>query len=150
MRNLLLTIIALMSVGAMHGALAAGDLTAQPPIEVKVQLGDQDNAMRFIPNTLEFETGKQYKLVLHNASAVAHYFSSEGLARAVFTRKVQVLGASGQTLAEVKGSISEIEIYPGQTAEWFFVPVKTASLNDLKCTIQGHSEAGMVGAIEIK
>ena len=44
----------------------------------------------------------------------------------------------------------EIEVYPNGTAEWWFVPVKTATLNDLKCTIKGHAEAGMVGKITIK
>ena len=135
---------------AMGSAVAAGDLTPQPPIEVKVLLGDKGNALRFVPDQLILETGKLYKLVLHNPSSMAHYFSSEGLSRAVFTRKVQVLGTDGKTIAEVKGTVLDIEVYPGGTAEWWFVPVKSATLNDLKCTIKGHSEGGMVGGITIK
>jgi uncharacterized cupredoxin-like copper-binding protein len=96
------------------------------------------------------ETGKLYKLVLSNPSAMAHYFSSEALARSVFTRKVQVMGADGKAIAEVKGSIAEIEVHPGGTAEWWFVPVKTGTVSDLKCTVKGHSEGGMVGMITIK
>lgn len=133
-----------------ESALASGDMTGQKPVEVKVQLGDTKNSMRFFPSNLEFETGKLYKLVLHNAGATKHYFSSEGLSRSVFTRKVQVLGPKGKTIAEVKGTIREIEVYPDGTAEWWFVPVKTASLSDLKCTIKGHADAGMVGSITIK
>jgi uncharacterized cupredoxin-like copper-binding protein len=135
---------------AMGSANAAGDLTAQPPVEVKVLLGDKGNALRFVPDQIVLETGKLYKLVLHNPSSMAHYFSSEGLSRAVFTRKAQVLGADGKTIAEIKGTILEIELYRGGTAEWWFVPVKTATLNDLKCTIKGHSEGGMVGTITIR
>jgi len=131
-------------------ALAAGDLTAQTPIEIKVLLGDHANALRFSPDRLEVETGKLYKLILHNPSAMAHYFSSEGLARAVFTRKAQVLGLDGKTIAEVKGAISEIEVYPGGTAEWWFVPIKAGVFSDLKCTIKGHAEGGMVGIVTIK
>lgn len=131
-------------------ATAGGDLTAQTPIEVKVQLGDKDNSNRFFPDKIELETGKLYKVVLHNPSTVPHYFSSEGLSRAVFTRKAQVLGADGKTIAEVKGAILEIEVYPGGTAEWWFVPVKAVTLNDLKCTVKGHAEGGMVGTITIK
>lgn len=131
-------------------ALAAGDLTAQEPLEIRVQLGDQDNAMRFVPDRIELETGKLYKLVLYNPSSLAHYFSSEGLARSVFTRKVQIPGADGKTIAEVKGAIAEIEVYPGGTAEWWFVPVKTGELTDLRCTIKGHTEGGMVGTIVIR
>ncbi len=147
---LVLMFAVMVGFGEMGVALAAGDMTEQKPIEVKVRLGDEKNARRFFPDKLEFETGKLYKLVLHNASPVAHYFSSEGLSRSVFTRKAQVLGSDGKTIAEVKGSIREIEVYPGETAEWWFVPVKSGGLNDLQCTVKGHTEAGMVGTINIK
>ena len=72
------------------------------------------------------------------------------MAQAVFTRKVQVNGADGKAIAEVKGQIREIEVYPGGTTEWWFVPVKAGKFNDLKCTIPGHTEMGMVGSITIK
>ena len=152
MKKKLVLMLSIIAVGlvANGNVIAAGDMTGQKPIEVKVQLGDSNNALRFLPSNLEFETGKLYKLVLHNASATKHYFSSEGLSRSVFTRKAQVLGPKGKTIAEVKGAIREIEVYPGGTAEWWFVPVKTARLNDLKCTIKGHADAGMVGTITIK
>jgi len=147
---LILTFVVLVGLAGSGIALAAGDLTAQAPVEIKVQLGDKANALRFFPDKIELETGKLYKLVLSNPSALAHYFSSEALSRAVFTRKVQVLGADGKAIAEVKGAIAEIEVHPGGTAEWWFVPVKTGTVNDLKCTVKGHSEGGMVGTIIIK
>lgn len=150
MTHLVLTFAAAMGLGGMGVALAAGDMTEQKPVEIKVQLGDRNNALRFVPDKLAFETGKLYKLVLHNAGPVAHYFSSEKLAGAVFTRKAQVIGSDGKTLVEVKGNIREIEVYPGATAEWWFVPIKAGTLNDLKCTVKGHAEAGMVGTITIK
>ena len=130
--------------------LAAGDLTEQSPIEVTVSLGNAKDNLRFYPDSLQFETGKLYKLIIKNPSKQKHYFTSEELARAVFTRKVQIVGADNQTLAEVKGSISEIEVYPGQRAEWWFVPVKTLHDAALHCTIKGHTEAGMAGRITIK
>jgi uncharacterized cupredoxin-like copper-binding protein len=139
------------SAFAVDGHLmAAGDLTAQEPIQVDVQLSDSGNAKRFSPDKLELETGKLYKLALHNASAEKHYFSSDGLSRAVFTRKAQVLGADGHTIAEIKGAVREIEVYPNGTAEWWFVPVKTGVFDDLKCTMPGHAAAGMVGTITIE
>jgi uncharacterized cupredoxin-like copper-binding protein len=139
------------SAFAVDGHLmAGGDLTAQTPVQVDVQLGDGSNARRFFPDRLELETGKLYKLRLHNASAEKHYFSSDGLSRAVFTRKAQVLGADGTTIAEVKGAVREIEVYPNGTAEWWFVPVKTGAFDDLKCTMPGHAEAGMVGTTAIE
>jgi uncharacterized cupredoxin-like copper-binding protein len=131
-------------------AIGAGDMTEQSAVEVDVELGDKNNALRFFPDKLEFETGKLYKLVLRNRSSTAHYFSSEGLSRAVFTRKLQVMNPDGKTIAEIKGYVREIEVYPGATTEWWFVPVKTGTLNDLKCTVKGHTEAGMIGTITIK
>lgn len=139
-----------LALGINGYAVASGDMTKQNPIEVKVQLGDSKNSLRFFPSELTFETGKLYKLVLRNASEMKHYFSSEGLSRSVFTRKAQVLDADGKTIAEIKGAIREIEVYPGGTAEWWFVPVKTGTYHDLKCTIKGHAEGGMVGTITIK
>ncbi len=129
---------------------AGGDLTAQQPIVKIIQLGDKNNTLRFYPDHLQFETGKLYKLVINNPSKQKHYFSAEDMARSVFTRKVQVVSSENKTLAEVKGTINEIEIYPGATAEWWFVPVKTLKASHLHCSIKGHTEAGMTGKISIK
>lgn len=131
-------------------SFSAGDLTAQKEIEVSVSLGNKENALHFYPASLQFETGKLYKLVINNPSQQKHYFTAEGMASAVFTRKVQVLGKAGNTIAEVKGHITEIEVYPGGTTEWWFVPVKTLQASPLHCTIKGHTEAGMTGNITIK
>ena len=152
MRNTLILLFSVVAITLVANGyvMAGGDMTGQKPIEIKVQLGDDSNAMRFFPAILEFETGKLYKLILHNASGMKHYFSSDGLSRSVFTRKAQILGSDGKTIAEIKGTIREIEVYPNGTAEWWFVPIKTGVLNDLKCSIKGHAEAGMVGTITIK
>ncbi len=152
MKKILIVFILIISsfFTVWGSVIASGDLTKQEPITVDVQLGDTDNSYLFVPSSLEFETGKLYKLVIHNVGKTKHYFSSEGLSRSVFTRKAQVLGADGKAIAEIKGSIREIEVYPGGTAEWWFVPVKSGNINDLKCTIKGHEEAGMVGKITIK
>jgi len=127
-----------------------GDLTKQKPIELTAMLGNKNGALRFFPHTLNLQTGKLYRLILSNPSSVKHYFSSDGMSRAVYTRKVQVNGKNGKPIAEIKGSIREIEVYPQGTAEWWFVPVKAGTFNDLKCTIAGHAEAGMVGKVIIK
>ncbi len=129
---------------------AAGDLTAQQPIEIQVELGNEGNALRFFPDSIELETGKLYRLVLHNPSPQKHYFSSDQFSQAVFTRKVQINGEDGKPTAEVKGVIREIEVYPNGTTEWWLVPVKAGNFDDLKCTISGHVEGGMIGSIAIK
>lgn len=149
--NLLTTLFA---CGVVAPAFPAGDLTRQEPIEMRVQLGTSDGAHVFEPNSLTFETGKLYKLVLSNPSPNKHYFTSPGFASKVFTRKVEVIH-EGRKLAEIKGIIREIEVFPGGTAEWWFVPVSSGRLTDLHCGVKDeegltHAEHGMIGTIEIK
>jgi uncharacterized cupredoxin-like copper-binding protein len=138
-------------------ARAAGDLSKQQPIEVVVNLG-KGGEHGFFPNRLRFETGKLYKLVLRNASSNPHYFTSHGFTQMIYTRKVQVVqtrDGKPVTLAEFKGAIREIEVYPGQTAEWWFVPVAAGRVTDLRCGIVGadgktHADHGMIGEIVIE
>ena len=129
---------------------AAGDFTQQKPEVITIQLGNTDNLYKFFPSTIKLETGKLYKLKIINPSKSKHYFSSAKFAGSVFTRKVQINKTNGKAMVEVKGSISEIEVYPGHSAEWWFVPVKTGTISDLHCSIKGHSEAGMTGKIIIR
>ena len=49
----------------------------------------------------------------------------------------------------MKGAINEVEVLPGGELEWYFVPVKAGSF-DLKCTVKGHAEKGMVGKITVQ
>lgn len=157
-RRLLARAMAVVAAGWAIAAHAAGDLSRQPPIEVVVELGGP-GAQRhaFVPDKLRFETGKLYKLVLRNPSADAHYFTSHAFTQMVYTRKVQVVqerNGRATTLAEFKGAIREIEVYPGATAEWWFVPIASGRITDLRCGIVGadgksHADHGMVGEIVI-
>ena len=148
---------ALITAALAGPAGAAGDLSRQQPIEVTVDLGKPGQNV-FSPNQLKFETGKLYKLILRNPSNDAHYFTSHNFTQMIWTRKVQVMQTrDGKTitLAEFKGAIREIEVYPGQTAEWWFVPVQTGYVTDLRCGIVGsdgksHADHGMVGEIVIE
>ena len=142
---------------AASAAQAAGNLAGGEPIVVTVELG-KPGEHAFVPNKLRFETGKLYKLVLKNPSNDPHYFTSHGFSQMIFTRKVQVTQVrDGKTvnLAEFKGAIREIEVYPGPSAEWWFVPVATGQVTDLRCGISGsdgktHADHGMVGEIVIE
>ena len=142
---------------ASGAALASGDLSRQTPIEVTVDLG-ASGKHAFAPNQLKFETGKLYKLTLRNASDDPHYFTSHAFSQMVFTRKAQVVQqreGKGVTLAEFKGAIREIEVYPGHSAEWWFVPIAAGRVTDLRCDIKGsdgktHAELGMTGEIVIE
>ena len=135
--------LAFLSILGLACSAAAADLSKQSPIEVTVDLGSKDGHLDFTPAKLTFETGKLYKLVLRNPSPGKHYFSALRFAAAVWTRKV------GTAEAEIKGAIREIELKPGGSAEWFFVPVQAGTFA-LQCTIPGHAKAGMVGEIVVK
>ncbi len=149
MMSVLRSILFLFGVGVFFQpgwvapAAAAGDLSKQKPITVEVRLGDRDGHLAFKPNELVFETGKLYRLILINPSPSKHYFTALRFAASVWTRKVQ----DGNM--EVKGAVREIEVLPGKRAEWFFVPVQ-AGVFGLRCTIKGHTEAGMTGRITLR
>ncbi len=152
----LLSAATLLAALSFAPARAAGDLSKQEPVTVTVELG-APGKHEFVPNKLRFETGKLYKLVLRNASNDPHYFTSHAFSQMIWTRKVQVTQSrDGKvvTLAEFKGAIREIEVYPGQAAEWWFVPVATGRITDLRCGIVGgdgksHADHGMTGEIVI-
>ena len=110
---------------------------------IEVSLGNSAGELKFFPSNLEFETGKQYKLLLDNPSSMKHYFTAKDFADASWTRKVQ----AGKV--EVKGAIHELELKPGAIAEWVLVPMKSGKY-ELYCSIKGHKAAGMIGEIVVK
>jgi uncharacterized cupredoxin-like copper-binding protein len=142
--------VIMATVVAADLAQAKGDLTEQKAAPVVLTLGSKNNQMVFKPNTLKFETGKLYKLLLVNASPVKHEFDAPALSEAVFSHKVEVIGAGGEKLAEVYGRIGEIEVGPGVTVEWYFVPVKTIKNGEFICDVEGHLAAGMKGTFTIE
>jgi uncharacterized cupredoxin-like copper-binding protein len=153
MKRLFFVLLAFVSVGP---AQAAGDLSRQDPIEIVVELG-RPGVHAFFPSRIELETGKLYKLVLTNKSEAPHYFTSHQFSERIFTRKVQAVsaGADKAVLAEFKGAIREIEVYPGQTAEWWLVPIAAGRVTDLHCGVRDkdgrtHAEHGMTGEIIIR
>jgi hypothetical protein len=62
--------------------------------------------------------------------------------------------ATRRSLAAFKGTIREIEVHPGHAAEWWFVPVATGRITDLRCGVvavdgRSHARHGIAGEIEI-
>jgi uncharacterized cupredoxin-like copper-binding protein len=114
----------------------------QAPIEMNVRLGNSANELKFVPDTLQFTAGKRYKLTLTNPSDSKHYFTAKDFADNIWSQKVE----AGNV--EIRGAIHELELKPGATAEWLFIPIKSGNY-ELHCSIPGHSEAGMVGKLAI-
>ena len=56
----------------------------------------------------------------------------------------------------MKGVINEVEVWPNQQIEWWFVPIKTGIFKDLHCNVldkktgKTHKKMGMEGNIVIK
>ncbi|MDZ8087656.1 MAG: cupredoxin domain-containing protein [Nostoc sp. DedQUE12b] len=142
----ILTLLLALNFIAATPAMAANksfDLLKQPATEITVSLGNAANELKFEPNHLEFEVGKRYQLRLTNPSQLKHYFTAKDFADGIWTQKVE----AGKV--EIKGAIHELELKPGAEAEWVFVPLKSGTYG-LRCTIPGHTEAGMIGEIAIK
>ena len=119
------------------------------PEVVNVSVGTVDGKMRFFPDQLTFERGKYYKLVINNPSPDEHYFTSDAFATHIFTRKVEVMGSGGKTIAEIHGAVNDIELKPGASVEWFFYPMTKGKNLKLFCHKKEHEAAGMVGSINI-
>ncbi|MBI3997908.1 MAG: biphenyl 2,3-dioxygenase [Armatimonadetes bacterium] len=122
---------------------AAGDLSRQKSVDLRVLLGAKDAEMVIRPKTWNLETGKLYKVTLVNEGKVKHEWVAPEFTLTIWTRKVEVGGA------EIKGIINEIELQPGAKADWYFVPIRTGTF-DMACEIEGHKEAGMVGKVVVK
>lgn len=137
----------LLGIGLLIGGVfcmpaLAVDLVHQTATEVQVDLGNRANELKFVPNHLDFIAGQRYKLVLHNPSEQKHYFTAKDFADAIWSQKVE----AGKV--EVKGAIHELELKPGATAEWVFIPLKGGTY-ELHCSVPGHTEAGMTGDLAI-
>ena len=141
---------ALAALGAMPAAYAGGDLSRNDIQEIVLEMGSSGSKMYFKPDHLDLETGKAYKLVLKNTDKIKHELESNELVERIFTRKIEVPDKDDNMIAEIKGNVREIEVGPGGTVEWFFVPVQPGKNLEMDCAIAGHKEAGMVGTVTIK
>ena len=131
---------------------AKGDLSRVKPTEIVIEMGRTPSGknMYLKPKHLDLETGKAYKIVLRNMDEEKHEFAGHEFIEKVFTRKVEISEPSGNLIAEIKGSIREIEIGPKWEATWFIVPVQTGENLEMVCEIEGHKKAGMVGTVTIR
>ncbi len=139
--------IAALAAGA---AYADGDLTKIDVTEVVLTMGSNDDGMYFEPSDFVFKTGHAYKWVLRNVDEIKHEIAVGHMAPKIFTRKVEISDEAGNMIAEIKGTVHEIEVGAGKTVEWFFVPVQTLDSSKIICAIPGHEEAGMFGTVTLE
>ena len=137
-----LLLLCILGVTVVDVALAAGAPSQQTIETLQVHLGNAAGALVFEPDTLTFQAGTRYKLLLDNPSPIKHYFTAKDFADVLWTQKVE----AGHV--EVKGAIHELELKPGAKAEWVFIPQKPGTY-ELHCSIAGHADAGMVGHLTV-
>ena len=147
---MLKTILSVCVAFALSSSICFAEKPHGPKPEViNVTLGSKDGGMQFSPNELTFQRGKYYKLVISNPSPEDHYFTSDAFSTHIFTRKVEVMGTGGKTIAEIHGAINDMELKPGAKVEWYFYPMTKGKNLKLFCHKKGHEAAGMVGKINI-
>lgn len=150
MKYVLPTLLAI-TVATTGAAQAEGDLSRANVITVPMEMGSNDNGMYLKPDHYNFVTGQAYKLVMTNVDEIKHELALNEMGERIFTRKVEIGDADGNLVAEIKGLIREVEVGPGKTVEWFFVPVQTTDGPvEITCEIPGHYESGMKAMAEIK
>jgi len=148
----ILAVVAMMTTLAATGhALADGDLSRANVIDVGIEMGSSGDGMYLKPDSYEFVTGQAYRLVLTNVDEIKHELALNEMGERIFTRKIEASDAEGNLIAEVKGIITEVEVGPGKTVEWFIVPVQTTEEPvEITCELPGHYEAGMHASVIIK
>jgi uncharacterized cupredoxin-like copper-binding protein len=149
MKRMLAT-AAVIALAAAGSAFAEGDLSRANVIDVVIEMGSNDDgSMYFSPDHFDFVTGQAYKLIMKNVDEIKHELALNEMGEKIFTRKIEAVDPDGNLITEVKGAIREVEVGPGMTVEWFFVPVQTTDDALMTCEIEGHLEAGMKASVTI-
>ena len=115
-----------------HPPLATqyAELTGQEPIQMVLLVGTVNDDFALTPKTLRFEKGKQYRLLIKNPSRVTHYISAPKFGAAIGSRSLMQSVALNQNDQHL----------------WNFVADQEGAY-DIRCGIETHAEAGMVGKI---
>jgi uncharacterized cupredoxin-like copper-binding protein len=125
-----------------QAVFAGTPLSKQSPLVKLIELGNVAGELKYVPDHLTFLAGRRYQLQLTNNSPTKHYFTAKDFADAIWSQKVD----AGNV--EIKGAIHELELRPGTRADWVFIPLRSGTYQ-LRCTVPGHTEAGMVGTIGV-
>jgi uncharacterized cupredoxin-like copper-binding protein len=146
-----ITAATVMMLTAAIPVQAEGDLSRANVIDVTIEMGSNDDGMYLKPDTFEFVTGQAYNLKLVNVDEIKHELALNEMGERIFTRKIEIEDDAGNLVAEIKGTIHEVEVGPKQTVQWFIVPVQTTDEPvQITCELPGHNEAGMHASVTIK
>lgn len=98
----------------------------------------------FAPESLAFEAGVPYRLILRNTGGGRHTFVSENFFKAIAVRKL-ITAKKTQDYPYVQ----VIEVEPGATKELQFLPTRRGTY-PLHCSVTLHETFGMEGTVTVR
>jgi len=124
--------------------LAAVAFLLPPSADVQTQLvvRVEMSEFTFRPATIHLTTGRPVRLVLVNRGQIAHQFET------AYLRELAMRIVGSAIYMEATG-LELIRLDPGGTARLEFLPRKKGHFVFF-CAIEGHREAGMQGALEVR
>ena len=149
-------------IAASTGLQAADTLPlasepSEKAVELQVTLSNGLDNWVLTPDKLRLEAGKTYKMLIKNPSSTTHYFWAPELASHA-SRTLLLSVDKGMVRTKEIGEPGveyltwdiawEIEVQPGGTAVWTFVPDKPG-LYKWGCSQLRHADAGMVSELEV-
>ena len=96
----------------------------------------------FRPAVVRVRAGRPARLLLVNGGQIAHQFGT------AYLRAMPVRVAAGRVSAETAG-LDAVRLDPEGAARLEFIPRRKGRYVFV-CTIEGHEEAGMRGALEVQ
>lgn len=110
----------------------------ETPLVVRVEMRE----FAFRPSTIRLTAGRPVRLILTNRGQIAHQFEAPAL------RRIPAVVSNGSLRVEAMG-LDIVRLQPGGTAT-VELYLQTRGRFPFACTIEGHTEAGMVGIVEVR
>lgn len=116
----------------------AATASAQPLGTIRIEMTE----FAFRPAVVRIAYGRPTRLLLVNRGQIAHQFDTE------FLRSAAATVSAGRLRVDATG-LEFARLDPGGTAYLEFVPLRRGRF-PFACSIEGHTEAGMKGILDVR
>jgi uncharacterized cupredoxin-like copper-binding protein len=130
--------VVLGTVLAIFAPLIPLSALAEAPRIVRVEMTE----FTFRPAVISLGVGRPVRLVFANRGQLAHQFETD------YLRALPVRITDDSTLVEAPG-LTVVRVEPAAAASLEFYPRRRGRFA-FACTIEGHTEAGMRGILEVR